>query len=81
MKHESDGDTIYKWCARYSYLRIDRGTGVSGNKNLSGNHPNYKIIEIAQNTEKSLRGLCRLVVNQNPVRNHQVTLMKILSKE
>ena len=33
--------------------RIDKGTGGIGNKNMSGDHPNYSIIKIGQNTEKS----------------------------
>ena len=39
----------------------------------SENHPNYCIVDISQNTEKSSRDL-RLVVNQTTVGNHQLTL-------
>ena len=34
---------------------IGTGTGGLGNKRVSGNHPNYSIIEIGQNPEKSWR--------------------------
>ena len=41
---------------------------------MSGDHPNYGIIEIGQNTEKSPRVLRRLGVTQTPEENHQLTL-------
>ena len=48
----------------------------------SGDHPNYCIIVIGQNTEKSPRDLRRLVVTQIPVRNHPLTLVgKTLKRE
>ena len=45
------------------------------NKRMSGNHPNYSIIEISQNTKKSPGDLRRLAVTQTPVRNHQLVLV------
>ena len=45
------------------------------NKITSGDHPNYCIIEISQNTEMSPRELRRLTVTQTPVKDHQLTLM------
>ena len=56
-KHESDADTNCNWGARYSHQIIDEGTGGSGNKRSSGNHPNYIIIMIGQNTEKKSSSL------------------------
>ena len=44
MEHEGDGDTN---CGTW------KGTRKLGNKRISGNHPNYRIIKIGQNTEKS----------------------------
>ena len=52
-----------------------KGTGGLGNKRKSGDHPNYCIIEIVQNTEKSPGDLRRLGVTQTPVKDHQLTLM------
>ena len=49
---------------RYNY-RINRP---------SGDYPNYSIIEIGQNTEKSPGDLKRLSVTQTPVKDHQLTL-------
>ena len=39
-----------------------KGTGGFGNKGTSGDHPNYIIIKIGQNTEKSPGDLRRLTV-------------------
>ena len=75
MEHESDGGTSCNWCARYSHQRIGTGTGRLGNKRTNGHHPNYSIIEIGQNTEKSLGDLRRLVISETPVENHQTTLV------
>ena len=40
------------------------------NKRTCGDHPNYCIIEIGQNTEKSPGDLRRLAVAQTPVKDH-----------
>ena len=42
---------------------------------MSGDHPNYYIIENSQNTEKSPGDLRRLAVIHTPVKDHQLTLM------
>ena len=75
MEHESDGDTNRNWCAQYSHQRIGTGTGSLGNKRSRGDHPNYGIIEISQNSERSPRDLRRLAVTQTSVKDHQLTLM------
>ena len=57
------------------------GTGTGGirNNRTSGDHPNYSIVEIGQNTKKSPGDLRRLVVTQTLVKDRQLTLMwKIL---
>ena len=54
-------------CARYSHQRIGTGTGGLGKKRTSGDHPNYSIVEIGQNTEEGPEDLRRLAVAQNPV--------------
>ena len=78
-EHESDGYTNCNWCTRYSQQRIGTWTGRFGNKMTSGDHPNYIIIEISQNTKMSHKNLRRLAVTQTPVENHQLTLVwKIL---
>ena len=72
MEYESDGDTNCNWCVWYSHHRIGTGTGGLRNKRASGDHPNYSIAEIGQNTEKSPEDLRRLAVTQTPVKNHQL---------
>ena len=56
------------------------GTILNGTERLriqrtSGDHPNYGIIKIGQNTEKIHRDLRRLAVTQTSVKNHQLTLI------
>ena len=62
-------DTDCDWCSWYSHQRIYKGTERLENKSTSGDHPNYSIIEIGQNTEKSPGDLKRLAVTQISVRN------------
>ena len=72
MEHESDGDTSCNWCTRYSYQKISSGIGGLGNKRASGDHSNYHIVEIGQNTEKSPGDLRRFAT---PGKNHQLMLV------
>ena len=54
---------------------IGKRTGGLGNKRSNGDHPNYSIVEIGQNTEKCPGDLGRVAVTQTPVRNHRLTLV------
>ena len=67
MEHESDADTNRNWCACYNHDRIDNGTRGLENKSTSGDHPNYIIIKINHNTEKSIWDLRFVAVTQIPV--------------
>ena len=69
MEQESDRDTNCNWCSWYSHQRIVTRTGRFGNKRTSGNYPNYSIVEIGPNTEKSPGDMRRLAVTQTSVRN------------
>ena len=75
MKQEGDGDTNCNWCTRNNPQRIDKGTGGLGYKRMSRDHPDYSIIKIGQNTEKSPRDLRILVVTQTSMENDQLTLV------
>ena len=75
VEHESDSYTICSWCSWYSKQRIGKRTVGLGNNMMCGDCPNYSIIEIGQNTEKSPGKLSRLAVSQTQVENHQLTLM------
>ena len=57
----------------YSHQRIGTGTGGFRNKRMSGDHPNYSIVEISQNTKKSPWEFRRLAVTQNPVKKPSAT--------
>ena len=76
MEYESDYDTNCNWFARYNHQRIGTVTGRLGNKKTSGDHTNYNIIKIDQNTKKSPGDLRILTVTQTPASNYQLTLMK-----
>ena len=78
MEYESNGDINCNWGAYYQ--RFVRGTGGPGNKRTSGDHPNYNIIKMDQNTEKSPGDLGRLAVTQTPGKDHQLSLMWKTSK-
>ena len=75
-------DLNCNWCPQYNHHRISTGTGGLGNKRMSRDHPNYGIVKIGQNTEKSPGDLRRLAVIQTPMTDHQLTLeWKTLKRE
>ena len=73
MEHEVHGDASCDWCTWNNVYRVGKGTGRLENER-SGNHLDYIIIKIAENTDKSPGDLRRLAVAQTPVRNHYLTL-------
>ena len=75
MEHEGDGDTNCNWCARNNPQKLCQENGRLRNQRTSGDHPDYSIIEIGQNTEKNLRDLRRLAVTQTPEKECQLTLV------
>ena len=75
MEHEGDSDTSSNWCVWNNSKRIGKGTGRQGDKNKRGEHPDYSIIKIGQNTEKRSGDLMRLALIQTPVEKHQLTLV------
>ena len=56
-------------------LGIGKGTGRLGNQRTSGDHPNFSIIKIDQNSEKNSRDLRRLAVTLTRVKDHQLVLV------
>ena len=75
MEHESDDDAISKWHAQHGHQIIETETEGRGNKRTSGDHQNYRIVEISQNIVKSPGDLRRLAVSQTPLRNYRLTLV------
>ena len=51
----------------------EKEAGRVGNRRTNRYHPNYRIVEIGQNTEKSPVHLRRLSVTQTPVKDHRLT--------
>ena len=60
---------------------IIKRTERFGNNGTGGNCPNYSIVEIGQNTEKSPGDLRRLTVSQTPVKSYQLKLISKTLKE
>ena len=75
MEHEGDGDTNCNWCTWNNPQRIGKGTGRLGNNRTSGDHQDYSIIKIGQNTEKSPEDLRRLAVIQTSMKHDQLKLV------
>ena len=69
MEHESEGDIKCNWHSRCNQQRISTGSGGHENRRMSGDHPNYRIVEIGQNTEKSPEDLRKFTVTQISVKN------------
>ena len=72
MEHVGDNYTNHDWCFWYSHQKIIKGTE---GWRMSGDNPNYNIIENGQNTEKSPGDFRRLAVTQTQVKDHQLKLM------
>ena len=70
MKRGNAGDTNCNWCTQNRQQRIGTRTGGLGNKRTSEDNPNYNIVEIGQNTEKSPGDLKRFTVTQTSAENH-----------
>ena len=75
LEREGDGDTDCSLCTRNYPQRIDKMTGRLGNKKTSEYHPDYSIIKISQNIEKSPGDLRRLAVTQTTVKDYQQALV------
>ena len=80
MEHEGDGDTSSNECAQNNPQMIGKEIGRLGNKRMNRDHPDYSIIKISQNTEKS-PGDLRLTLTQTPGENHQLMLVLKTLKE
>ena len=75
MELENDDYTHCNLCSWYSHQRIGTMTRGLGSNWMDGDCPNYCIVEIGQNTEKSPGAFRKLAVTQTPVEKHQHLLM------
>ena len=62
LEHKRDSHTNCYWWSWYSHQKIDKGSGGIGNKKTNGNHPNYNIDKIAENTKRSSVNLRRVAI-------------------
>ena len=73
MEYKYDSETNCNWCTRNDLQRLAKGTGRDENWGTSRSHPNFSIIKMNQNSEKSPGDLKRLVVTQTQGKDHQLT--------
>ena len=70
MQHDGDGDTNCYWYALNTIMPTKKKLGKEAeklrNQKTSGDHADYNLIKIGQNTEKSPGNLRRLAVTQTP---------------
>ena len=52
-EHEGDGDTNFSWCAWNGHQMLEKRTGISRIQRKNGDHPDYGIVKIDKNTEKT----------------------------
>ena len=71
--NESDGYTICDWCTWKSPQRLKKQTSRTENQRKNLDHPDYSIVEISQDPEKSLGEPRRVAVTQTPIKACQVT--------
>ena len=62
MEHEGDGDTDCDWCAQAIPEGLIKSLEDLKMKRTSGDHPDYNIIKLSQNTGKSPGVLRRFAV-------------------
>ena len=74
MEHEDNGCTNCGWCTWDNPQRINEETGRLGNKRTSRDNPDYGIIKIGQNTEKSPGDLRWIATTHTPMKDHRITL-------
>ena len=60
---------------------IPKGLVMEDRNQKKIDHPNYSIISISQNTKQSPANSRRLAVTQNPLKDHQPTLVRKNSQE
>ena len=76
MEYVSNDFTNCRCCSWYSHQRFGKRTRGFENKRSSGDNTNYSIVEIGQNTGKSLGDLRKLVVTHTPLNDHRLTLIE-----
>ena len=53
MEHQTDSDNNCNWCTWNDPQRLGKEAGGVRNQRMNQDHPNYCIVEVSWNTEKS----------------------------
>ena len=64
----------FGWIVEFGTKRLERKTEGIGNQRMDGDYPDYRIVKIGQNSEKSHGYFIRFAVTQTPVKDHQVNI-------
>ena len=64
------GHINFKKCTWNNPQRLGKGLDGVVNRRTNGDHPNYSIVKIGQNTEKSPGDLQRFGVSLAPLKDH-----------
>ena len=75
MERKGEGDTTCNWWTWHILKKAWKEAGKVGNLRTNWDHPDYNIIIIGLNREKSPGDLWRLAVTRTLVKDHQLTLM------
>ena len=78
MEHEGGADINCNWRARNNLQMIDKGTGGLRNQRTNGDHLDYSIIKIGQNTEKGPGDLRRFAANTDVKNSRGVIIIIII---
>ena len=62
MEDDGDGDANCIWCTRNDLQRNGKRALRVGSRRTSRDYPNYNVVEVGENTEKSPGDLSRLAV-------------------
>ena len=67
MEYDGDDYTKWKWRFWNSCEKLRKRAGRVGNRGTNRDYPNYIIVEVDQNTEKSPGDLMKLIITQTLV--------------
>ena len=81
IDHENDDVTNFYLSAWNEPQKFGKGIQRIVNQKTNQDHPDYNIVEIGQNSEKTPGNLRRLTVTPSSVKNHQQTLLWKTRKE
>ena len=81
VEHNDDSDTNHDWLTLNGPQRLGTRTGRVRNRKTNWGYPDYNIVEINQDTQKSFGDLGRLAITQTPVKCLQLMLARRTHKK